>query len=457
MKTLTILALAGTLSLPLLAQPTINDDRGDSVRITIDHLEFAGASSDHVSFKLFTHVTAFRNAKVKQVRFSGMRLANIPFFIEPMEEGLQLRAGVETAAPAVPVTIYFRDLDGLQSIEEAVMAGEIDVTGHARAELDLGLIERIAVGQWNGLADISLAGQLPVVVPGGHVGRSAAILALRGVEKALPTATSALGKLRGYASDPVRESADIYHSSLVTVETHYALILNNGKRIDSDDFWLGFRMSDDLVMLPNEAVEPWRYNPDVMLALQSKTARLDPEARELTIQYFGMTGDAPSLANGGLRIEVSPRIEKESLLVQDGEKRVRVEVAKRDSNSNYDVLRIVPAYLAGSESPVYGQRPTFNGQRPIVNEPAQQSYDHVAVFHLTPGGKFNVVTTPAHVRGGRIVLDSPVDASAIGSIVVGPEGIVGMVQDERSAMLVTMDRTESDNTNTSRLERHARR
>jgi len=441
MKTLTILALAASLTVPLLAQPTITDDRGPSVRITVDRLEFSGVSADHLSFRLYTHVTAFRNARVKRVRFFGMRLGEIPFFIEPMEERMELKSGQNTAASPIPVTVYFRDLDSLQTLEDAVKAGEIRVTGRARAELDLGLVERLAVGQLNGLADISLTGKFPVVVPGGEVGKTAAIVAIRGAQKALPAASAALNQLGGSPSLRAHEVSDLYKPWLVMVDSRYALLLDSGKKIDVNETWLGVRVSDDLVVLPDEAVQPWRYDPDVVLALESNTAQLVPDARELSIHFDGMRGDAPSLANGGLRIERSSRVEKESLLVQDDEKRVRVAVAKRASNSNYDILRIVQTDDAAS-----GQRPVFNSQRAVFNShPEQQSFDRVGVFHLTPAGKLEVVLMAAHVRDGRVVLDSPVDDSAFGSIVVGPDGIVGMVQDERSAMFLQLDQLLSSN------------
>jgi hypothetical protein len=432
MKTLTILTLAASLTVPMLAQPTITDDRGPSVRITVDRLEFSGVSADHLSFKLYTHVSTVRNARVKRVRFFGMRLGEIPFFIEPMEERIQLKAGQDTAASPIPVTVYFRDLDSLQTLEDAVKAGEIRVSGRARAELDLGLVERLAVGQLNGLADISLTGKFPVVVPGGEIGKTAAIVAIRGAQKALPAASAALNQLGGSSSLRAREVSDLYKPWLVMVDSRYSLLLDSGKKIDVNETWLGVRVSDDLVVLPDEAVQPWRYDPDVVLALESNTAQLVSDARELSIHFDGMRGDAPSLANGGLRIERSSRVEKESLLVQDDEKRVRVEVAKRASNSNYDILRIVQ-----TDNTASAQRPPFSSQ------PAPQSFDRVGVFHLTPAGKLEVVLMAAHVRDGRIVLDSPVDDSAFGSIVVGPDGIIGMVQDERSGMFLKMDQLQS--------------
>jgi hypothetical protein len=71
-----------------------------------------------------------------------------------------------------------------------------------------------------------------------------------------------------------------------------------------------------------------------------------------------------------------------------------------------------------------------------------ETFERVAVFHVTTAGKLEVILLPAHVRDGRLTLDSPVDDSAFGSIVVGPDGIVGLVQDERSAMFFGVDQLQ---------------
>jgi hypothetical protein len=282
MKSLTILALAGSLAMPMLAQPTVTDDRGPLVKVTVDRLEFTGVSADHVSFQLFTHLAALRSAHVKRVRFSGMRLGDIPFFMEPVEERLQLKAGESTAAPPVPLTIYFRDFDSLKAVENAIRSGEIQVTGRARAELDLGLLERAAVWQWNGRADVALNGTLPVEVPGGEVGKTAAILAVRGAQAALPAAGAALSQLRGPGALRGRDVKDAYLPWLAVAESKYSVIFADGHRVNLSSSALGIRVSTDLVVLTGEELEPWKYDPDVALAL-SNGAKLIPEARDLTI------------------------------------------------------------------------------------------------------------------------------------------------------------------------------
>jgi len=431
MNSLTILTLAGALTMPLLAQPTITDDRGPLVQVTVDRLEFAGISADNAHFQLFTHIAAFRNTRVKRVRFSGMRLGDIPFFMEPMEEHIQLKAGESTAAPPIPVTIYFRDLDSLKAVEEAIRSGEMQVSGRARAELDLGLLERAAVWQWSGRADVALSGKLPVEAPGGDIGKAAAILAVRGAEAALPAAGSTLSQLRGQGAMRGRDVKDAYSHWLVVADSKYSLIMEDGRKINLSASALGIRVSDDLVVLTGEELEPWKYDPDVALAL-SNGAKLVPEARDLTIKFDGARGDAPALSNGGLHIERSAA-QLESVLVQDDEKRIRVQVAKRDSNSNYALIRIVHAEGGSLQTGLFSSQ-TMPG-----------NYERVAVFHVTTGGKLEVILVPAHARNGRITLDSPVDDSAFGSIVVAPDGIVGLVQDERSAMFLTADRLQPGN------------
>ena len=64
-------------------------------------------------------------------------------------------------------------------------------------------------------------------------------------------------------------------------------------------------------------------------------------------------------------------------------------MAKRASNSNYDILRIVPTDGAAS---------TVNQ---LFSQTAPQSFDRVGVFHLTPAGKLEVVLMAAHARNGQ--------------------------------------------------------
>jgi hypothetical protein len=190
---------------------------------------------------------------------------------------------------------------------------------------------------------------------------------------------------------------------------------------------LGVRLSPDSVLLTGEALEAWKYDPDVALALETNSARLIAESTTLTLHCDGLRREAPSIANGGLRVE-HVASKQETVLMQDGATRVRVRLAKRETDSNYALVRLVQ-----EQSDVAGQSLLF------ATRPQRETYERVAVFHVTTAGKLDIVFLPAHLRGGRLVLDSPVDDSAFGSIVMGPDGIIGLVQDERSAMLLQAD------------------
>jgi hypothetical protein len=176
--------------------------------VTVDRFEFKGIAADHFSFHLLSHVTASRDATVKRVRFSAMRLGDIPFFVDPLEEQTQLKAGESRDLPQIPVTLYFRDLDSLKTLEESIRSHEIRVGGRARAELELGVLERLALWQRKGLADLNFEGTLPVEVPGGELARTAAVLSVRVAEAALPAAGFALNGFRTPGSVTARDLKD---------------------------------------------------------------------------------------------------------------------------------------------------------------------------------------------------------------------------------------------------------
>ena len=94
------------------------------------------------------------------------------------------------------------------------------------------------------------------------------------------------------------------------VDSQYLCSLESGKKVNVNETWLGVGVSDDLVVLPDEAVQPWRYDPDVVLRWNRTRPNLFPTRASC---FDGMRGDAPSLGNGGLRIQRSVPVEKESL------------------------------------------------------------------------------------------------------------------------------------------------
>src|SRR6185437_6126492 len=149
------------------------------VGIVIDSVELKDVSTDRVRFEIRSHVTADRKLKIKRVRFEHMYMGSLPIYLSPIDERMELEKGISAVLPRVPVTIYFRDLDSLEPLQQVLREGKATVTGKARIDLDLNLIEKVLSGQKDVHADIPVAISTPVEVPGGSLGKTAALTTLR--------------------------------------------------------------------------------------------------------------------------------------------------------------------------------------------------------------------------------------------------------------------------------------
>lgn len=402
----------------------------EPVAVAMDGIDLKDVGSDRIHFSLRSHVTADRNLKIKRVRFERMRLGNLPIYLSPIVDELQLEKGTAATLPPIPVTFYFRDLDSLAPLEQAVHDGQVSVEGKARADLDLTMIERAALRQWVAHADLPIAVKIPVEVPGGVAGRTAALVTLRGAQIALNLGGSSLHALRTSQKGWEAELQAHYIPAMVVAESRYSLQMPDNQRADFVVRGLGFRISEDKFVLTDEMVAPWKYDADATVALQTGKAWLVEGSPDLLVWPSGEALDgasARSLARGQIRVEYASGRSQVTHVSTD-DKNVKVKFAQRDSDANYAVLRFV--------------RPEDKGTA-VQLAPEQvrrsQNWDRLTLFRVDETGKLEVVSTPAHREESRLLLDDPIDDRGFGSLLIAPEGAVGMVQDERTGMALRTD------------------
>jgi len=58
------------------------------------------------------------------------------------------------------------------------------------------------------------------------------------------------------------------------------------------------------------------------------------------------------------------------------------------------------------------------------------------MFRVDEEGLLELISIPAHSAIDRVVLEDSVDERAFGSLLIAPEGAVGMVQAEQSGMIL---------------------
>ena len=130
---------------PFMAFQTVST-QNSPVTVAIDSIDLADVGSDRVRFDVQSHVTSTRKLSIKSVHFEQMHMGDVPVFLSPIESHIDLEKGTPVPLPSIPLTVYFRDLDSLEPLEQAIRDGQTTITGKARAELDLNLLERAAVG-----------------------------------------------------------------------------------------------------------------------------------------------------------------------------------------------------------------------------------------------------------------------------------------------------------------------
>ncbi len=421
--TLLLIALAALPSLVYAA----TEGKSNPITVQMDDLEVRSIGADRITFDLRSSVTATRKLKINRVRFLHVRLQTMPIYLAPIEQRLELDPAKTTVLPAIPLTIYFRDLHSLEPLEQAIEDGKATVKGNVRADLELNLVERIASRQWNASGEMPVEMTIPVEVPGGVAGRGAALATLRAAQIAMDVGGSALGSLQLPESDWEQDLRTKVVPSLVVAETRYSLKLSNGQRVDLAVRGMGFRTSEDQFVLTGEMVEPWKYDVDVSAALQTGQATLLDEGRDLLVWPAGEPLDpasARSVSHGSVRLEhvLEKKITVDVLI--EG-KTVKVHVMDRESDSNYALLRFTQPRDKGTA---------------ISLAPAQEreamEWDRTAIFRPGERGAMELVFTRARRKNNRIVLDDPIDDLSFGSPLMVPEGSLGMVQGETSARLL---------------------
>ncbi len=428
-RTLAIMAAAVT---PLIARqsPESQPVQPVPVTITMDSIYLKDVSTDRIRFEIRSHVTADRKLRIKRVRFENMYLGTLPIYLSPIEDRLQLEKGVPIGLPPVPVTIYFRDLDSLQPIEDVVRGQRATITGRARIDLDLNLIEKVLSRQSNVHADLPVAITTPVQVSGGVFGQTATLASLRAAQFALTLGGSALHRLRQSQKNWEQELCNRYIPTLVVAESHYSLLLRTGERADFVARGLGFRISEDKFVVTDEMLEPWKYDTEVVVAMLTQGASVVEQTRDLLVWPSGEALDparARSLSRKTVAVEHKSD-QRETAHVPSEGKTVKIHVAKRDADANYAVLRFTRSEDKGT--------PIQPANEQIMHS---QNWDRLTMFRMDDQGHVELVFTPAHRKNNRIFLEDSVDDRTFGSLLIAPEGALGMTQAEQSGMLLRGD------------------
>lgn len=411
------------------------------VKIEIDKVSLVAVSSEGIQLSVWLSMTASQGAKARQLSFENVRLNGMPIYVAPVTTPLILRKEQRIPFPLPDVNVYYRDLASLNPLARMLSEGQIHLDGTVRADLELQWFTRLILSASNVRLAVNFDQAVRLDLPGGEIMRKGAISAVEAAGKVIETARSGLKTGLALNSPWYRKLWRESVPKLLLAQARLTLGNGAGAAVFLECTGVGFRISQRQFLLTKQLIEPWKFNPDVAAAIDR--GRLKISSRDFDLWVWPASSKqretkgesfpdgALRLSGGDLRIVCEPADERETVFstgLLHGIERVRVH--QRAASANLALLEFAEEIEL---EPVETTR--------IGAEKAEMAWDELAVFRF-PGGSNRLNADPdlAFVRGvregTRIRLLSPIDASAFGSPMISQGGVVGILQNEQSALVL---------------------
>jgi len=396
-------------------------------QILVRSVRFTDVDTSRLRIAVDLTLTPTRSLTVQDLRLSGLRFNGLPIFADPYTDPIPLVKGEPATLPPLVVTVNFRDLKSVAPLRDMVSDQKAHVTGTVVADLKVSFLEKLALRSEHPRISQNFAQDVPIVAGDSPMQRQALLAALSAVQMGLDASQSLGGSLGGripgLESDWVAGLADKAHDSLFEVESTYSLAdKTNTYPIAVDQ--IAFRLPSGKLVTTSEASSPWQYDSEFLGKIKDGEAKLVPGGPDMHLMPAGPAAATPLvLSHSDFSIEKYGEPIADSVIV---EKKGSTKIKLLRRASPYAVCALV----LPSTSPAPGL--------PLAPASVQQQdvWTRVAVFRLVEnpagtGRTVEVVQLTAHRQGKGIHFDQPVDASAFGSPIVTPEGVLGMVQDEQ--------------------------
>ena len=402
------LALTPTLAAFQAISPPPNPLNGIELR----SIEVADLNTDRVRFQLHLGGIAQNDISIRALSFDNATVNGVPVFLSPTSGTFKLTRGRELRdVGSFHATLYFRDLDTLEPLRDMVRDRKADVRATIRLQPELTLLQRMALRTFAAWASMNLQRSIEVEVPGGTIGRGAALMALATADSLWVLGRSGLD-WRRQRDDLVQEVRTSYAPRIVVIETSYQLRHKTGEKTLMSWRGLGFHDSNGQMIVPAEAVEPWLFDGVIADAIAFGAAEIVNNSRDITARTA--SGASYSFKKGSLKIVRA---------AQDRAKAISMNRRKvygvRERNSTANVARL---FIASPHSP------------PVREASATSPLQTVALFRLhdsepserTP----EILILSAMPDKDHLRLVDPVDLRASGSPVITQDGVVGMLLDQ---------------------------
>jgi hypothetical protein len=372
--------------------------------------------------------------------FAELHASGVPFYASPISDRLTLLPN-QKVLPSQPLllTVYLHDLSSLKPLHALVADGKISITGIAYATVDLTTAEKVVLRTGHIRVPVKIGSALELHVPGGALGRAAALTLINYGQMGLESAGSAWQSSVMSFSEQRRRLRQNYAPALVLAHATYELRDAAGKASQHEATAMGFRVNGKKVVLPKSVLEPWKFEPDIAASMKQdgslKISNYDlalwPAKTRIRDNSGQLSGaQAWRLSTGQLRLlpftkdDSEPMIEVE----EDGPQKVRVH--RRQVAAALGLVEITD--------------PSVSPMNPILADPnsIQSSADaSLGVFRFPDGMEAReanpglLLVSPR--RGvSSLELDTLIDSTGWGSPVISTDGIVGVVTSESSVISI---------------------
>jgi hypothetical protein len=388
--------------------------------ISIDSISFSNIDPDGAELEVRIVATPVGTATVRSLNFDRVTLNGIRVTVAPASITLRLRKDEPFQdMPPLRTRLAFRDLDSLEPVRRIMREGTARVQAVLRGQLQLNFFQRAALRGGGAWVVTHLDRDVPVEIPGGSMGRLAALAALTAAEP-LWAANAALRRTWEMSREEAARALPVISESLAAVETRYDLKSRGGEVVTVRHWSSGFAAADDRVLVPAESVEPWMFDTAIAEAIASREVSVVASSVDIVVTT-ATTGSRPprvfSSRHGEVR--VSKKQEATRTAISPSTRR-RFRVRFRADDANVALLEV-----RGWTAPVLPTAPERTGwwQPATLVIPRRQN----------GGVEAELLEVFIGLENGRYRLRHPVDASAFGSPVWMDTGVVGLLQDENSA------------------------
>lgn len=390
-------------------------------RVQVDAVDLSSIGPDSVQATVRFSAMARKSGKFRSLVFDQLTIDGVWVKAPPVPGPIRLRAGEPVEGlQSLEITLPYRELESLEPLRRIVREGKADVSVNLRAEVELNLFQKLALMTGGAWVPIDTEQQVPVRVPGGSVGRLAALAALTAAEPVWIFGQNAT-EWRRNRSELAGRARTILPDSLLSLETRYELRSKNGEVAAARHWSAGFSLGDGEVLAPAEAVEPWSFDNAICEALQKGDVELNREAFDI-IATPAAGGAAPRrFSLRGRELRVVKTLREEQTAISPASRRA-YHIRFRGSDANAAILQI-PGWRSAPALPFAPGPASGEWQSAVMVRFERQGGRAVPVLWITE----------ARFEQGRYHIRDPLDATAFGSPLWLSGGVAGVLQSDDSA------------------------